>query len=103
MSNVGAVRESDGQRRELRVEAGIWLKEQRESRSMSQRELAERVGIVYYTFVSQIEAGRGRIPSDRYELWAKALGIDPREFAIRMLSYYEPVTYQLIFSAHAHG
>lgn len=103
MSNVGAIRDSDEQRRELRLQAGHWLKEQRERRSLSQREMAERVGMVYYTFVSQIEAGRGRIPSDRYELWADALDIDARDFAMRMLSYYEPVTYQLIFGARAYG
>ena len=46
----------------LRREAGKWLKRLRESQGLSQRELARRVSIEYYTFISQIESGRGRIP-----------------------------------------
>jgi len=46
----------------LRREAGIWLKELREARGLSQRDLANLVGVEYYTFISQIESGRGRIP-----------------------------------------
>lgn len=52
---------------ERRREAGVWLRQLREERGFTQRQLAERVGIEYYTFVSQIEAGRGRIPADRYQ------------------------------------
>ncbi|HBT68115.1 MAG TPA: XRE family transcriptional regulator, partial [Agrobacterium sp.] len=37
----------------LRREAGLWLKEKREALGMSQRELAVKVGIEYYTFISQ--------------------------------------------------
>lgn len=84
-------------KRDLRVEAGAWLRSLRQARGLSQREFAERVGTVYHTFISQIEAGRGRIPSERYEIWARALEIDPREFSIKMLGFYEPATYNLIF------
>src|SRR5262245_33397353 len=59
---------------ELRREAGRWLKELREKKGLSQRAMAERVGVDYYTLISQIEAGRGRIPPDRYSAWAEALG-----------------------------
>lgn len=84
---------------DLRVEAGAWLRSLREERGLSQREFAERVGAVYHTFISQIEAGRGRIPPERYETWAKALEVDPREFSIKMLKFYEPATYDLIFGS----
>lgn len=47
---------------ELRKEAGLWLKELRERRGLSQRQMAEKVGGNYYTFISQLESGRGRIP-----------------------------------------
>ena len=59
---------------ELRRQAGQWLKQLRESKGLSQRQLAQAVEVDYYTFISQIESGRGRIPPDRYELWARALG-----------------------------
>ena len=88
---------SEDHRHDLRVEAGAWLRTLREARGWSQREFADRMGTIYHTFISQIEAGRGRIPSERYETWARALEVDPRKFAITMLSFYEPATYELIF------
>ena len=81
----------------LRREAGIWLKERREAAGLSQRELAARSGFEYYTFISQLESGRGRVPPDRYESYAKAVDTPAREFAVAMLRFYEPVVYKLIF------
>ena len=81
----------------LRREAGKWLKELRESRNLTQRQLAEQVGIDYYTFISQLEVGRGRIPPDRYERWAEALGIEPAEFVKKLMRFYDPETYRLLF------
>jgi transcriptional regulator with XRE-family HTH domain len=82
---------------QLRSQAGAWLRELREKRGLSQRDLAEKVGAEYYTFISQLENGRGRIPPDRYLIWAEALAVDPREFVRTLMSYYDPVTYEIIF------
>lgn len=87
---------SDGVQ-ELRREAGRWLKELRERRGLSQRNLAELVNAEYYTFISQIEAGKGRIPPDRYVEWAKALDVEPRSFVRNLMQYYDPVTYGILF------
>ena len=84
---------------ERRREAGVWLRQLREARGFTQRHLAECVGIEFYTFVSQIEAGRGRIPADRYQKWADALEIDPKYFVKKMLHFYEPVIYKILFGA----
>jgi transcriptional regulator with XRE-family HTH domain len=80
-----------------RSQAGRWLRELRELHGLSQRELAQRVGAEYYTFISQFEHGIGRIPPDRYLVWADALGVDRREFVRRLMSYYSPVTFNVIF------
>ncbi len=85
----------------LRNRAGIWLRELREQRGLSQRELAAQVGAEYYTFISQLETGRGRIPPDRYLAWAHALGVDKREFVRTLMSYYDPVTYSILFDQPA--
>jgi transcriptional regulator with XRE-family HTH domain len=82
---------------ELRKEAGRWLRELRESRGFSQRELAEKTGTEYYTFVSQLETGRGRIPQEDYLRWADALGVEPKVFVRTLLQYYDPVTYDILF------
>jgi hypothetical protein len=39
---------------DLRKVAGWWLKARREARGLSQRELAELVGVEYFAFVSQL-------------------------------------------------
>lgn len=82
---------------ELRRAAGNWLRNQREAVGFSQTDLARALNLEYYTFISQIENGRGRIPANRYVDWADALQIPRREFAMRMMQYYDPVTYELIF------
>lgn len=84
---------------ELRREGGRWLKELREKAHLSQRQLASAVGAEYYTFVSQLETGRGRIPPDRYEVWANALNVPPRDFVKELMRYYDPVTFGLLFEA----
>jgi len=83
--------------RELRRTAGRWLKELREKRGLSQRQLASLVGADYYTFISQLETGRGRIPPDRYRQWAQALGVEPSEFVRTLMQYYDPVTHSILF------
>lgn len=84
---------------ELRKEAGLWLRARREDLGLSQRELARRVNMEYYTFISQIEGGRGRVPAERLEDWATALELEPRDLAKTLMEYYDPHMYRLIFPA----
>jgi transcriptional regulator with XRE-family HTH domain len=88
---------SDPKVQELRREAGAWLKELRERRGLSQRQLATMLGTEYYTFISQLETGRGRIPPDRYQAWADALELDAADFVKALMRYYDPVTYGILF------
>ncbi|HYD38514.1 MAG TPA: helix-turn-helix transcriptional regulator [Allosphingosinicella sp.] len=83
---------------DLRREGGRWLKELREGAGLSQRQLAAKVGADYYTFISQLETGRGRIPPDRYREWAEALAVEPRDFVRELLRFYDPITYDILFS-----
>jgi transcriptional regulator with XRE-family HTH domain len=73
------------------------LKQKREERNLSQRQLAEILGLDYYTFVSQLETGRGRIPPERYRDWAEALGLAPKEFVLELIRYYDPITFAILF------
>lgn len=84
---------------ELRKQAGNWLRLVRCELGLSQRELAHRVNMEYYTFISQIEAGRGRVPADRLRDWSEALEMEPREFAINLMKYYDPHSFDMIFGA----
>jgi transcriptional regulator with XRE-family HTH domain len=82
---------------EMRRDGGRWLRELREKAGLSQRELAQLVDTDYYTFISQLENGRGRIPPDRYHAWARALKTEPRTFVKTLMKYYDPVTFEILF------
>jgi transcriptional regulator with XRE-family HTH domain len=84
----------------LRKQAGAWIKELRGVAGLSQVELAERLGLKYYTFISQVENGFGRVPTDAMEAWAVALGVPPPDFARQLLAYYDPELHRLLFEVH---
>ena len=83
--------------KKMRREAGAWLKELRNRAGLSQIELAEILGLKYYTFISQVENGFGRVPNDSMEAWARALNVAPAEFARHLLAFYEPELHKLLF------
>ena len=94
---------SDPARAVLRKQAGAWLKATREAAGLTQAELAERVGLRYYTFVSQVESGHGRVPIETQGAWAKAVGVDETEFARLLLGLYDPELYRLLFGEEPAG
>lgn len=87
--------------KEQRIALGIWLKSLREERGLSQRELAELLSLDYYTFISQLETGRGKIPEQRYVQWAEALGQEPKSFVKVLLKHYHPVAYKVLYEDDA--
>jgi transcriptional regulator with XRE-family HTH domain len=91
------IAKAETQSKQLRKQAGAWLKEQRGRAGLSQIQLADVLGFKYYTFISQVENGFGRVPVESMEAWANAIGVDPRQFAKHLLSYYEPELYRLLF------
>ena len=81
----------------LRKQAGTWLKELRGRAGLSQIELAAILGFKYYTFISQVENGFGRVPTESLEAWGRALGVEPSSFARELLFYYDPELHRLLF------
>jgi transcriptional regulator with XRE-family HTH domain len=90
---------TEQQTKQLRKQAGTWLKELRARAGLSQIQLAAALGFKYYTFISQVENGFGRVPTESLEKWARALGVDPSSFARELLSYYDPELHRLLFEA----
>ncbi len=88
---------AETQAKQLRKQAGGWLKGLRARAGLSQIQLADVLNFKYYTFISQVENGFGRVPVESMEAWAKALDVDPTDFAKRLLSYYEPELHRLLF------
>ncbi len=85
--------------RQLRKQAGDWLKARRAEAGLSQVDLAARLGLKYYTFISQVENGFSRVPTETMEAWAIQLGLEPAVFAKHLLVYYEPELHRLLFGA----
>lgn len=81
----------------LRKRAGAFLKKLREDQKMTQSQLAQKLGLEYYTFISQIETGLSRVPPEQVPAWADALNQDRKEFAKVLLKFYDPFTYESLF------
>ncbi|MEM9148653.1 MAG: helix-turn-helix transcriptional regulator [Pseudomonadota bacterium] len=65
----------------------------RDEKGYTQADLAEILELKYYSFVSQVENGIGRIPQSLYGPWADALGVDREEFCWTVLAAIEPRLY----------
>ena len=91
------IAKAEPQSKQLRKQAGDWLKELRGRAGLSQIQLAEVLDFKYYTFISQVENGFGRLPVESMEAWAKALNVEPSAFAKRLLAFYEPEWYRLLY------
>lgn len=83
--------------KKLRKEGGKWLRGLRQEAGLTQRELANKVGLDYYTFISQVENGVGRVPPHMLELWAEAVGTSSYDFTKRLISYYDPFTFKALW------
>ena len=86
---------------EPRKRAGAWLQARRKAAGLSQIDLAQKLGLKYYTFISQVENGFGRVPTESMESWARALGVPPGAFARHLLAFYEPELHRLLFEIKA--
>jgi len=87
--------------KQLRKLAGDWLKLRRADAELSQADLAARLGLKYYTFISQVEDGFSRVRSEIMGAWASELCLEPAPFARHLLMYYEPEMYRLLFGAES--
>jgi transcriptional regulator with XRE-family HTH domain len=84
--------------KELRKKAGRYIRSLREAAGLTQNDLSKALGLDYYTFISQVETGMTRVPPDKYRLWATALKVEVEEFTRTLLSFYDPFTYDALFT-----
>jgi transcriptional regulator with XRE-family HTH domain len=84
-----------------RQKAGIRIRNLRKDAGYTQKELADKVGQAYYTFISQVETGYTRLPPEDYALWADALGVSTQVFVKDILRYYEPATFKALYPKEA--
>lgn len=60
---------------------GRYVRERRLARGLSRAQLARRLGFVLGSVVSHVERGDARIAPEAMAGWARALELDPSEFA----------------------
>ena len=89
--------EGNNNTKKLRKKGGAYLKKLREDAGLTQRSLAEKAGFKYYTFISQIEHGAGKIPPELYEAYADAVGVKRVDFIKNILMYYDPHVYKILY------
>ena len=87
---------------ELRKQGGRLIRSLREAQGVTQVELAQRVAAGFpHTFVYEIERGTKRIPPDRFEDWAEALGVTPLWLVQNLMPFYDPITYEILYGSDA--
>ncbi|WP_363324016.1 helix-turn-helix transcriptional regulator [uncultured Bradyrhizobium sp.] len=79
----------------LRRRGGALLRRRRLLLGLTQRQIAELVGIHPYTIVAQLESGIGRIEPNQYQRWADALKLPLRVFVSEVLRHLDPVAHHL--------
>jgi transcriptional regulator with XRE-family HTH domain len=86
---------------EERKSAGQFLRDRRLDAEITQRDLARALGLGNSQMVSQIEAGKARVPPARYVEYATALKMDPKDFVRELLRYYDPDAWRILFDPSA--
>jgi transcriptional regulator with XRE-family HTH domain len=79
---------------------GQWLKRKRIDAGLTQNDLARLIGLKYYTWISQLEAGQ-QVPPDKFAEFARALKMDPEEFTREQLRFFQPEVYKILFGPRA--
>ena len=85
----------------LRRTIGTRLKKARELAEMTQKEVADRLGVEYFTFVSQMENGRIAPPPSMWRKLADILGLDQAEFITHCLYNLYPEVYGALYGKKA--
>lgn len=82
---------------ERRRAFGQRMKRFREDLQMTQLDMAQRTDQTYFTFISQVESGKAKIPTRDLPKWAKALQLDTYEFAKSYLKAVDQHLFEAMF------
>ena len=82
---------------------GQRMKRVREDLQMTQLDMANATDQTYFTFISQVESGKAKIPTRDLSKWAKALKLDTYEFAKSYLKAVDQHLFEAIFEKDDHN
>lgn len=78
---------------------GALLRDAREKSGLTQKAVADAVGLNYYTMISQMELGYVTVPPALWVKLPEVLGMDRQDFVLRCLSATMPDVYEALFGA----
>ena len=85
-------------RRDLNAETtGALIRAAREKAGLTQKAVADAVGLTTYTMISQMELGYVTVPPALWVRLADALNMDRQDFVLRCLSAQMPEVYEALF------
>lgn len=77
---------------------GALIKAAREKTGLTQKAVADAVGLNYYTMISQMELGYVTVPPALWVRLPDVLGMDRQDFVLRCLSANLPEVYEALFA-----
>lgn len=86
---------------DLKRAVGAYLQERRLALGLTQADVANALGDLWFTAVSGVENGRNAVAPERYAQWADVLDLNKREFGKFLLKHYNPYLYDLIWPGDA--
>jgi hypothetical protein len=78
---------------------GSRIAHQRKTLGFTQKQLADHLGLPYYTFISQLETGQATLPPSLWRDMATVLMMDPLDFAIECLEVTQPEVFKQLFGS----
>ena len=84
---------------EARKAFGQRLKHRREQLGLTQMEMALATNQAYFTFISAVETGKTKLPTQDIEAWATVLKVDINLFAKAFVQAYDVSLYNALFNS----
>lgn len=88
---------SEAKRKKNYESLGSFVKEKRIEAGLKQKDLADLIGLEYYTLISSIELGYTTIPPAHWRTIAKALNLDLNTWLTKCLFEMYPEIYSALF------
>lgn len=88
---------SDERIQKNKANLGAELKQARVNAGLTQKALAAKLELEYYTMISQMELGYISIPASLWLPIANSLSLNSSEWVLRCLNEYQPEVYRALF------
>lgn len=82
---------------------GSYLAQTRQKAGVSQQDVATVLGLKNASFIGHCERGRAPFPSCYWLKYCELVGVDPRDFARKMVWFTDPMVWAMLNGLHSPG